>query len=135
MRILVIEDEKEIRNFLKVSLETECFVVDIAEDGEAGINYLRDHAVDMQLPSLILLDLNLPKKNGYEVLDEIKHDERLCSIPVVIFSTSERPEDVSRAYALGANCYVQKPSGFTDYVKTIRTIQQFWFATVRLPEA
>ena len=86
------------------------------------------------LPDLILLDLNLPRKNGREVLAEIKVDPRLKSIPVVILTTSHSEKDVLQAYDQHANCYIVKPVGFENFVEAMKTIRQFWFSVVTLPE-
>ena len=86
-------------------------------------------------PDLILLDLNLPRKDGREVLSEIKSSEELKRIPVVVLTTSESEQDVKRAYALHANCYVSKPVDFEAFKRVIRAIEEFWFRTVRLPSS
>ena len=82
---------------------------------------------------MILLDLTLPKKNGREVLEDIKGDENLKLIPVVILTTSYAEEDVVRAYSLHANCYITKPVDFTQFTKIVRTIEDFWLSIVTLP--
>ena len=84
-------------------------------------------------PDLILLDLNLPKKNGQEVLAELKADEELRFIPVVILTTSEAEEDVLKSYGLFANCYISKPVDFASFVEVVRNIRHFWFNVVTLP--
>ena len=84
-------------------------------------------------PDLILLDLNLPRKNGREVLAEIKSDPNLKSIPVVILTTSNSERDVLQAYDHHANCYIVKPVGFANFVEAVKTIHQFWFSVVTLP--
>jgi chemotaxis family two-component system response regulator Rcp1 len=85
-------------------------------------------------PDVILLDLNLPKKNGREVLAEVKSDPELSRIPVVILTTSEDEEDVMRAYDFHANCYITKPVDFEQFIKVVRSIEDFWFTIVRLPK-
>ncbi len=84
-------------------------------------------------PDLVLLDLNLPLKDGREVLSEVKADPELRSIPVVVLTTSQAEEDVLRAYGLHANCYITKPVDFESFVNVVRSIQQFWFSIVTLP--
>lgn len=84
-------------------------------------------------PDLILLDLNLPKKDGREVLEEIKADESLKRIPVVILTTSQAEEDVLKTYDLHANCYITKPVNLEQFIKVVRSIEQFWLTIVRLP--
>ncbi|MDR7376146.1 CheY-like chemotaxis protein [Rhodoferax ferrireducens] len=107
----------------------------VVEDGAAALDYLhrRGDYANAPRPDLILLDLNLPKKNGREVLEDIKGDENLKLIPVVILTTSHAEEDVVRAYSLHANCYITKPVDFTQFTKIVRTIEDFWLSIVTLP--
>jgi chemotaxis family two-component system response regulator Rcp1 len=84
---------------------------------------------------LILLDLNLPKRDGREVLDDIKKDPQLMHVPVVILTTSQAEEDILRAYRLHANCFISKPVDLEQFIKVVRSIEQFWFTIVKLPEA
>ncbi|MDO8770343.1 MAG: response regulator [Burkholderiaceae bacterium] len=107
----------------------------VVEDGAAALDFLyqRGDYADASRPDLILLDLNLPKKNGREVLEEIKQDARLKTIPVVILTTSQAEEDVVRAYSLHANCYITKPVDFAQFTKIVRTIEDFWLSIVTLP--
>ncbi|WP_114973859.1 response regulator [Rhodoferax ferrireducens] len=107
----------------------------VVEDGAAALDFLyrRGDYADAPRPDLILLDLNLPKKNGREVLEVIKQDAQLKTIPVVILTTSQAEEDVLRAYSLHANCYISKPVDFTQFTKIVRTIEDFWLSIVTLP--
>jgi CheY-like chemotaxis protein len=107
----------------------------VVEDGAAALDFLyqRGDYADAPRPDLILLDLNLPKKNGREVLEEIKQDAQLKTIPVVILTTSQAEEDVVRAYSLHANCYITKPVDFAQFTKIVRTIEDFWLSIVTLP--
>jgi two-component system response regulator len=84
-------------------------------------------------PDIVLLDLNLPRKDGREVLAEIKSDENLRRIPVVVLTTSQSEEDILKAYNLAANCYITKPVDFDQFVKIVQSIEHFWFAIVKLP--
>jgi len=84
-------------------------------------------------PDLVILDLNLPKKDGRAVLAEAKGDAHLCSIPVVVFSTSRSMLDIARSYQLGANCYVSKPGNLDDYFLAVQSIEEFWFGSASLP--
>jgi two-component system, chemotaxis family, response regulator Rcp1 len=86
-------------------------------------------------PNLILLDLNLPRKNGREVLLEIKADDDLRRIPVIIMTTSTADQDIQRAYNLNANCYITKPVEFEHFVRVVRSIENFWLTTATLPRA
>lgn len=107
----------------------------VVEDGVAALNFLRRSAPheDAPRPDLILLDLNLPKKDGREVLATIKADESLKLIPVVILTTSQAEEDVIKAYALNANCYVTKPVDFLQFTRIVQAIESFWLTVVTLP--
>jgi len=105
-------------------------------DGEEAMQFLRQEGIFTNVPSpdLILLDLNLPKKDGREVLAEIKSDERLKRIPVVIFTTSKSEEDVLKTYNLHANCFITKPLDLNQFLKVVRSIEDFWLTIVRLPK-
>ena len=104
-------------------------------DGAEALAFLRGQGkyAGAQRPDLILLDLNLPRKDGREVLAEIKGDERLKRIPVVILTTSQAEEDILRAYNLNANCYVSKPVDLDQFIKVVGTIKDFWLTIVKLP--
>ena len=97
------------------------------EDGVEAIKFLRkkEPYLDVPRPDLILLDLNLPKKSGVEVLEEIKTDHKLKLIPVVVLSTSADPEDIVKSYSLHANCYITKPVDFVQFTKVVRLIEEF----------
>lgn len=107
----------------------------VVEDGIQAMDFLykRGAYASAPRPDLILLDLNLPRKNGREVLAEIKADQDLRSIPVVVLTTSNADEDILRAYNLNANCYVVKPVGFDNFMKAMQSIRHFWFSIVTLP--
>jgi two-component system response regulator len=107
----------------------------VVEDGIEAMEFLhrRGKYAKMPRPDLILLDLNMPRKNGQEVLAEIKADDQLKHIPVVVLTTSKAEEDVLKAYGLFANCYVIKPVDFDVFAEVVRSIQQFWFSVVTLP--
>ncbi|HEY2929662.1 response regulator [Piscinibacter sp.] len=107
----------------------------VVEDGVAALDFLYQRAPYQQAtrPDLVLLDLNLPKKDGREVLAAIKSDPSLKMIPVVILTTSQAEEDVLRAYNLNANCYVTKPVDFDQFTRIVQTIEQFWLTVVTLP--
>jgi len=108
----------------------------LAVDGEEAMQFLRQEGefTNVPFPDLILLDLNLPKKDGREVLAEIKSDERLKRIPVVIFTTSKSEEDVLKTYNLHANCFITKPLDLHQFLKVVRSIEDFWLTIVRLPK-
>ncbi len=104
-------------------------------DGEEAMAYL--HRVGQYAnavrPDLVILDLNLPKKDGRAVLTEAKGDRELRSIPIVVFSTSRAMSDIARSYDLGANCYVSKPGNLKDYFLAVQAIEEFWFGSASLP--
>ena len=107
----------------------------VINDGADALAYLRrqgQHSNSTQ-PDLILLDLNLPKKDGREVLAEIKSDENLKNIPVIVLTTSAAPEDVKRAYGNHANCYITKPVDLDQFLKVVQSIESFWLSLVKLP--
>ena len=107
----------------------------IASDGMEATAFLwrQGKYANAPRPDLILLDLNLPKKGGREVLEEIKQDPSLKSIPVVILTTSAAEEDILRSYQLHANCYITKPVDLDQFLKIVKTIDNFWLAIVKLP--
>jgi chemotaxis family two-component system response regulator Rcp1 len=107
----------------------------VVTDGEAALDfvYRRPPYAEAPRPDLVLLDLNLPRKDGREVLATIKSDPDLKRIPVVVLTTSVEEEDVLRAYNLAANCYVTKPVEFDQFMKVIRMIEDFWLTIVALP--
>ena len=107
----------------------------VASDGMEATSFLWRHGKHAHAPrpDLILLDLNLPKKAGREVLEEIKLDPSLKSIPVVILTTSAAEEDILRSYQLHANCYITKPVNLDQFLKVVKTIDNFWLAIVKLP--
>jgi len=107
----------------------------VVEDGVEALAFLHSQGAftGSPRPDLIMLDLNLPRKNGREVLAEIKNDPQLRNIPVVVLTTSSSEKDVFQAYDLHANCYIVKPVGFTSFVEAIKSIKNFWFSLVTLP--
>jgi chemotaxis family two-component system response regulator Rcp1 len=135
--ILVIEDNPGDARLIKEVLNENNgnYRLHIVEDGVEAINFLRKEGkfLNFPRPDLIFLDLNLPKMDGREVLSEIKSDDNLKLIPVVIMTTSQAEEDIVKAYSLHANCYVTKPLELDQFIKTIKSIVDFWFALVKLP--
>jgi two-component system, chemotaxis family, response regulator Rcp1 len=138
IEILLAEDNPGDVDLTKEALEggkvsNHLHVVD---DGAKAIEFLKKRGayVDAPRPDLILLDLNLPKKDGRQVLAEIKSAPELADIPVVILTTSDAEEDILRAYHLHANCYITKPVDFKQFMKVVKTIEEFWLTVVRLPK-
>jgi two-component system, chemotaxis family, response regulator Rcp1 len=107
----------------------------VVENGQEALDFLyrRGKYSEVPRPDLILLDLNLPKKDGREVLETIKTDNTLHLIPVVILTTSQAEEDLLKAYNLNANCYITKPVDFDQFIRIVRTIEEFWLTVVTLP--
>lgn len=137
LEILLVED-----NIADARLTIEAFKsstlqhsLSHALDGVEAWEYLRREGKFSQArrPDLILLDLNLPRKDGRELLTEIKADQQFRRIPVVVLTTSQAQEDILRAYSLYANCYVCKPIELDDFTRIIKSIEDFWLATVKLP--
>jgi two-component system, chemotaxis family, response regulator Rcp1 len=111
--------------------------VSVVEDGVQALAFLRRQGSFAQAPrpDLIMLDLNLPRKDGREVLADIKGDEQLKAIPIVVLTTSRADQDILRAYQLNANCYINKPVDFNQFLEVIRSIESFWLYVVTLPPA
>lgn len=109
--------------------------LNVVGDGVQALAFLRKQEPYLQVPcpDLILLDLNLPKKDGRTVLEEIKSDEKLRRIPIVILTTSNAEEDIIKAYDLHANCYISKPIDLEQFIQVIKSIEQFWLTIVKLP--
>jgi CheY-like chemotaxis protein len=107
----------------------------VAEDGVEAMDFLlrKGKYVNSPRPDLILLDLNLPRKSGREVLAEIKSDASLKRIPVVVVTVSRHEEDILKAYDLHANCYITKPIDFSQFIKITKSIEEFWLEIVKLP--
>ncbi len=109
--------------------------VTVIGDGIEAMKYLRKEGeyASVHEPSLVLLDLNMPKKDGREVLMEMKADDRLRKIPVVILTTSEAEEDITKSYEMHANCYISKPVDLKQLVKIVQSLEDFWLGIVKLP--
>ncbi len=107
----------------------------VVKDGVEAMAFVRREGqyADRPRPDLVLLDLNLPRKDGREVLEELKSDDDLRRIPVVILTTSSQEEDVAQAYDAHANCYITKPIDLEQFMKVVRTIESFWLEIVKLP--
>ncbi|MBD0311338.1 MAG: response regulator [Microcoleus sp. T3-bin5] len=135
--ILLIEDSPSDADLAREALGQGKILNNLhfVEDGVEAMKFLRRKEPYLRVPrpDLILLDLNLPKKTGVEVLTEIKTDQSLKLIPVVILSTSAAQEDIIQSYSLHANCYITKPVDFVQFTKVIRLIEEFWLAVVQLP--
>jgi two-component system response regulator len=137
VEILLVEDNPgDIRLTKEAMKETKIINnLNVVEDGVDVLAYLRKIGKYKEAirPDLILLDLNLPKKNGREVLAEIKQDIKLKQIPVVILTVSKAEEDIIKTYKLHANCFITKPVDMDQFVKVVKSIELFWFSIVKLP--
>jgi two-component system, chemotaxis family, response regulator Rcp1 len=137
VEILLVEDSASDVALIKVTLRHSQVPhnVHVVRNGVEAIDFLHKSGkyADVPRPDIILLDLNLPKKNGREVLEEVKVDPELNTIPIVILTTSSDPEDILRSYQLHANCYLTKPVDLDQFTNTIEQINSFWLQTVRLP--
>ena len=136
--ILLIEDNPgDVRLTKEVLMEGKVRNnLQVVGDGVEAMAFLRreNNYAEAPRPDLILLDLNLPKKDGREVLQEIKADHQLRRIPVVVLTTSAADEDILRSYDLSANCYVTKPVDLYQFIKVVRSIEAFWLTIVSLPK-
>ncbi|MBZ2165703.1 response regulator [Methanobacterium spitsbergense] len=139
IEILLVEDNEG-----DVGLVEEVFedarirnIIHVAEDGEEAMEFLNKEKKfdNAPTPDLILLDLNLPGKDGREVLEEIKKDNKLKSIPVVVLTTSKAEEDIIKSYDLHANSYITKPVDFDQFIKVVKSIEDFWLEVVKLPNS
>lgn len=135
--ILLVEDNPGDADLAREALEFSKFKnsLYVVDDGEKAMDFLRNKAPyeKMPLPDLVLLDLNLPKKDGREVLAEIKSDDNLKKIPVVVLTTSSSDEDILKSYNLHANCYITKPLGLEKFLQVVKSIKDFWMSIVVLP--
>ena len=137
VQILLVEDSpgdirltREVLRDAKIANELH-----IVGDGDAAMKFLRreDEHSDAPRPDLILLDLNLPRKDGREVLGELKEDAELHRIPVIVLTTSAAEQDILRSYDLQAACYITKPIDLDEFIAVVRSIEAFWLSIVRLP--
>lgn len=137
LRILLVDDSpSDVRLIREAMKEAPIPVqVTVARDGIEAMEFLQQARLGMAMrPDLVLLDLNLPRKNGREVLAEIKGSPELRQIPVIIMTSSRSDDDIEQAYSLNANCYITKPSDLEEYVNVVRSIENFWFMTATLPD-
>ena len=137
VEILLVEDNpgdvRLTQEALKESKVTNN--LSVAEDGVEALAFLKREGkyADAPRPDLLLLDLNLPKKDGRELLEEIKADDNLKRIPVVVLTTSKAEEDILRMYDQHANCYITKPIDFDQFIEVVKSIEDFWLTIVKLP--
>ena len=137
IQVLLIEDDpqdveitKEVMELSKVKIN-----INVVNNGAEALSYMRKENgyTEAIRPDLILLDLNMPKMNGKEFLDEIKKDDDFKMIPVVVLTTSKADEDIIKSYKLGASCYITKPVGLDQFQEVVQAVDNFWFTVVKYP--
>jgi len=137
VEVLLVEDSPTDVLMAREALEQGKIIINlhVVEDGVRAMEFLRKEGkyADVPRPDIILLDLNLPRKDGREVLEEVKSDEDLKIIPVVVLTTSTAEEDIIKSYGLHANCYITKPVDFPKFSEVVISIENFWFTIVTLP--
>ncbi len=138
IQILLVEDNEgdillTLEAFKEIKVKNSIAVV---KDGEEAIEFLKKQGqyADRTMPNLILLDINMPKLNGIEVLDFIKKDEKLKKIPVVMLTTSSSESDIAACYEKSANCFITKPLDFGKFLNVVEAIESFWFTIAQLPK-
>jgi CheY-like chemotaxis protein len=139
MTILIADDDADDRMFLEQAMRQNGYDQDIrfVEDGEELMEYLkrqgRYNESNAPWPNMLILDLNMPRKNGFQALSEIKDDPKLRRLPVIVMTTSSADEDVVKTYNLGVNSFVTKPFNFNRLVEMVGTLKTYWMDTVKLP--
>jgi CheY-like chemotaxis protein len=134
--LLVDDDTNDImiakRAFEKSQIHNKIYVT---HNGEEAIQFLRKEGKykDMPTTGLVILDLNMPKVDGFEVLETIKGDEKLKSTPIIVLTSSSRPEDIERAYKLGCNSFIVKPVNFEDFIEAVMEIKRYWLSLSKIP--
>ena len=139
IEILLIEDNEADIVLTKNAFKTLKIQnnLNVCRNGEEGLNYLfkNNEYTDATTPDLVLLDLNMPKTNGIEVLEQIKNDPILSTVPVIVLTTSSAEQDILRSYQHHANSYIKKPIDFMEFIDIIKEIENYWFSIVKIPSA
>lgn len=139
VELLLVEDSPSDAGLTQAALKNAASRINVhlVQDGEEAMQFLRrgEGYANAPRPDLVLLDLNMPRKDGREVLADLRGDEDLENIPVVVLTTSDAPEDVAQSYQLQANCYVQKPVDLTEFMDAVKSLYNFWFTHATLPPA
>jgi CheY-like chemotaxis protein len=139
MTILIADDDADDRMFLEQAMRQNGYDqgIQFVEDGEDLMDYLRRQGryndMNAPWPNMLILDLNMPRKNGFQALSEIKDDPKLRRLPVIVMTTSSADEDVIKTYNLGVNSFVTKPFNFNRLVEMVGTLKTYWMDTVKLP--
>lgn len=138
LKVLLVDDDHEDIELTSEVMEMSKIVLDIEEahDGQEAIDMLTKTLSDDpgQLPDLIMLDLNMPRKNGHETLQELKTSDDFRHIPVVVLTTSKAESDIVETYKNGVSCYITKPVGLKEFQKVVEAVNNFWFTVVKYPE-
>lgn len=138
IELLLVEDDPGDVELTREGLHAAKFVVHmhVVDDGEKALQYLKQQGPyrHASRPDMVLLDLNMPKRSGREVLREIRKDDTLKNIPIVILTTSESEADISACYRLGANCYITKPVRFDEFNRVVKELEHFWFTVAQMPK-
>jgi CheY-like chemotaxis protein len=139
IEILLVEDNPADVILMEEILDDAGIVINLntATDGEEAMAYLRREGVyaEEPFPDMVILDLNIPRKHGLEVLREIKEDEKLKHIPVIILTTSKAESDIRKSYRMHANCYIVKPVGPEDFIRMMKSLETFWCHTASFPRS
>ena len=139
MTVLIADDDADDRMFLEQAMRQNGYThgIQFVEDGEELMEYLRRQGRYSELnapwPNMLILDLNMPRKNGFQALSEIKDDPKLRRLPVIVMTTSSADEDVVKTYNLGVNSFVTKPFNYNRLVEMVGTLKTYWMDTVKLP--
>jgi chemotaxis family two-component system response regulator Rcp1 len=137
IEILLVEDNPgDVRLTMEALADGKIYnKITAVNDGQEAMDYLRKAGkfADSVRPDIILLDLNLPKKDGREVLHEVKSDLKLNKIPIIVLTTSQAEQDIAMCYERHANCFVSKPVDFEQFITVVRSLENFWFSIVKLP--
>ncbi len=135
VNVLIVDDSRaDIRLIMEILKDSEAnLMIDVVYDGKEALRFLKkeDKYKNQKKPDLILLDINIPKKNGIEVLQEIKENKDLRRIPVIVLTVSEAYQDIFKSYDLGANCYIIKPVDLEQFISVVKSIKDFWFGIVK----
>lgn len=136
VHVLLVEDNPGDVRLIQEALKTTDlqYVLDVAGDGDDALSRLLDEKRAVPLPDLVILDLNLPRRSGHEVLSVIKDHPRTRTVPVIVLSSSGLTEDIDKAYGAHANCYIQKPQNIDDFFHVCSLLEAFWFEVARLPK-
>lgn len=134
-RVLLVDDSPADTKILEVAARKARWIAEVhtVGDGTEALEFLRNPPESVRLPNLILLDLNMPKMNGFEFLKIVKDDPKLQHIPTVVLTTSSAPKDILESYRLHASCFITKPPDFPDFLKSLKMIEEFWTQIATLP--